>query len=175
VVVAAGAWTSLIDSGDRALPAGIEPIRGQMLEFRPEGRLFARVIYTPRGYVIPRHDGRVIAGSTSEHAGFVKEVTPEGLTRIEQIANEISAMLTAPDVSRSWAGLRPFAPDGLPVLGGVDGVGGLFVATGHYRNGILLAPLTARLMADTVIDGSTSPLLEQFGMGRFRQQAAGVA
>jgi glycine/D-amino acid oxidase-like deaminating enzyme len=117
----------------------------------------------------------VLAGSTSENAGFAKEVTEPALSGLGQMANEISPFLTPSEVTGSWAGLRPFVRDALPVLGPVNNIEGLTVATGHYRNGILLAPVTAGLIADLLTGGSASVYLDMFGAGRFQSLSAGVA
>src|SRR6266404_6440110 len=143
VVVAAGVWSSLINIP--GLPGfEIEPVRGQMLCFETHPRIARHVIYGPRGYLVPRQDGRVLAGSTVEHVGFDKSVTNEGRDAIRSMALEIAPRIAALPMIDSWAGLRPRAKDGLPVLGSSAAVAGLFFATGHYRNGILLAPITGK-------------------------------
>ncbi len=105
------------------------------------------VIYSPRGYLVPRRDGRVLAGSTTEHAGFDKEVTASGVHSILSNALEISPRISDLPLIGVWAGLRPRAQDSLPVLGPCEEIRGLVFATGHYRNGILLAPITGELIA----------------------------
>lgn len=151
IVVAAGAWSSSIEAEGALLPRlDIEPVRGQMLCFNAPG--FARhVIYSSRGYLIPRRDGRLLAGSTTEHAGFDKRVTEAGVDAIRSMAVQIAPTLERFPVSDSWAGFRPRAKDDLPVLGSVEDVKGLFYATGHYRNGILLAPITGEVIADAIV------------------------
>lgn len=172
VVMAAGAWTSSIGgSSNDATRAQIEPVRGQMLCFKTETAIARHVIYSSRGYVVPRHDGRVLAGSTSEKVGFDKRVTNEGLESIKSMAFAMAPVLQSAEVYGSWAGFRPHAPDDLPVLGPAGDFEGLFYATGHYRNGILLAPITAKLMADRIVDGAVSELLEVFSANRFRRAA----
>jgi len=169
VVVAAGTWSSLLKlsqpSEKRAMM--VEPVRGQMIAFDARPQLTRHVIYSPRGYIVPRRDGRLLAGSTSEHAGFAKQVTAGGISAILQHAQEISPSVSALPIVDTWAGLRPRAPDSLPVLGPCDEIGGLFYATGHYRNGILLAPVTGDLIAEAVVTGVTSPLLGPFSPSRF--------
>ena len=162
VVVAAGAWTSFLNT-----PVKIEPVRGQMVCLTAAPQLTRHVIYSPRGYIIPRQDGRLLAGSTSENAGFIKEVTVGGITSILENATEISPTISALPITDAWSGLRPKAPDGLPVLGPCDEIVGLFFATGHYRNGILLAPLTGELLARSVIDGVTPAIMAPFSPDRF--------
>jgi len=132
------------------------------------------VIYTPRGYIVPRADGRVLAGSTSEHAGFVKEVTRPALEQLQQMANEISPLLAESEITNSWSGLRPFVLDGLPVLGPLPGAEGLIIACGHYRNGILLAPITGKAIA-SLITGKDAADLRAFAPDRFLTRTAGMA
>jgi glycine oxidase len=156
IVIAAGAWSSAIAAEGVVLPKlDIEPIRGQMLCFNAPG--FARhVIYSSRGYIIPRRDGRVLAGSTSEHVGFDKRVTEAGTEAINSMAIEIAPALQNISIVDSWAGFRPRAKDDLPVLGSVEDVNGLFYATGHYRNGILLAPITGEVIAEAILGDSSA-------------------
>ncbi|MFS8087126.1 MAG: glycine oxidase ThiO [Acidobacteriota bacterium] len=165
VILAAGAWTSLIKS--QSPPIHIEPIRGQMLCYKTRPRIARHVIYSSRGYLVPRRDGRVLAGSTTESAGFDKRVTDEGLSAIESMAIEIAPALAQLTPVDSWAGFRPRAGDDLPVLGPGTQTAGLFYATGHYRNGILLAPITGDLIAAGIVDGVTPPNLETFSPNRF--------
>ena len=174
VVIAAGSWTSSIsvlkgetEQKQRSTPP-IEPVRGQMLCFDSRPQLMRHVIYSPRGYTVPRRDGRLLAGSTSEEAGFAKQVTAGGVSSILSHAMEIAPTISSLPLVDSWAGLRPRAPDGLPVLGPCDEIDGLFYATGHYRNGILLAPITGELIAQALHDGVVSPALVPFRPGRFR-------
>jgi glycine oxidase len=148
VVIAAGTWSSFIKTAP--VPA-IEPVRGQMICLEAKPQLTRHVIYSPRGYIVPRQDGRLLAGSTSEHAGFAKCVTAGGIATILRNALEISAGISDLPVIDTWAGLRPRAADGLPVIGPCDEIDGLFCATGHYRNGILLAPLTGELISKAIV------------------------
>jgi glycine oxidase len=164
VIVAAGTWSSTIEG---ACAPKIEPVRGQMICFDAKPQLTRHVIYSPRGYLVPRHDGRLLAGSTSENAGFTKQVTAGGLHHILTNAHEISPKISTLPIVDTWSGLRPRAADGLPVLGPCDEIDGLFYATGHYRNGILLAPVTGELIAEAVADGRISPLLAAFSPNRF--------
>lgn len=149
VVIAAGSWSSFIKTSS-PIPK-IEPVRGQMVCLEAKPQLTRHVIYSPRGYLVPRQDGRLLAGSTSEKAGFAKCVTAGGIATILRNALEISAAIADLPVADTWAGLRPRAPDGLPVLGPCGGIDGLFCATGHYRNGILLAPLTGELISEAIV------------------------
>lgn len=169
VVIAAGAWTAAIGiSTARSSPVQIEPVRGQMLCFQTEPAFARHVIYSSSGYLVPRRDGRLLAGSTTEHVGFDKAVTDEGAVSIKAMAFEIAPGLKSAALVDSWAGFRPHAPDDLPVLGWAGEVAGLFYATGHYRNGILLAPITAEIIADAVVNGKSSRWFDIFSPDRFR-------
>lgn len=166
VVVAAGAWSSLIDL-PRSPSFQIEPVRGQMLCFSASPQIARHVIYSSSGYLVPRLDGRVLAGSTSEHAGFDKRVSKEGIDAIRSMALEIVPATAALPMIDSWAGFRPRAKDDFPVLGSSVEAAGLFYATGHYRNGILLAPITGKVLADEIVDGIIPANLEAFSPNRF--------
>ncbi len=144
VVVCAGAWTNNIGL---SLPEVI-PVRGQMICYRTAKRVYEHVIYSLRGYIVPRSDGRVLAGSTSELVGFSKGVTDDGIASLRSMAEEISPSLASQTPFDSWSGLRPKTKDELPVIGRIEQFSNAFIATGHYRNGILLAPITANMIAD---------------------------
>jgi glycine oxidase len=161
-IVAAGAWTSQITHARVA----IDPVRGQMLCFAAP-QIASHVIYSSRGYLVPRRDGRLLAGSTSESVGFDKSITDEGVQSIRSMAFEIAPCLESLAVTDSWAGFRPHAEDNFPVIGPDEEVAGLFYATGHYRNGILLAPITAKMISDSVLNRDTSSLPEKFLPARF--------
>ncbi len=157
VVVAAGAWSSLVTLRPPArAEIPIEPIRGQMVCFNAP-QVPRHLIYSSRGYLVPRRDGRMLAGSTSEAVGFEKHVTQAAVDAIKSMAFEIAPSLESFPIIDSWAGLRPRAADDLPVLGAADGIEDLFYATGHYRNGILLAPITGELMARAIL-GERDPI-----------------
>ncbi|MFL6374306.1 MAG: glycine oxidase ThiO [Pyrinomonadaceae bacterium] len=172
VVVATGAWTSFLNLGQTMMPIQVEPVRGQMVCVKGEERPLRHVIYTHRGYLVPRMDGRILSGSTSEHVGFEVANTEEAVRELTRLASDIlpNSNLKASD---TWAGLRPCSPDGLPVIGHLKGVDGLMIATGHYRNGILLAPVTARLVADNIVNGRLDDVFSTFGPQRF-SRAVGV-
>ena len=168
VVLAAGAWTSLIQSTGTPLPKiDVEPVRGQMLCFETQPPISQHVLYSSWGYLVPRRDGRILAGSTTEFVGFDKDLTIDGVSEIRAMALEIAPVLDDSPLVDSWSGLRPCAQDGLPVLGPHEEVEGLFYATAHYRNGILLAPITGELIADSVTGVATSPLCAAFSPNRF--------
>ena len=167
IVLAAGAWSSSINCSIILPHMDVEPVRGQMLCFEPAGQFAAHVIYSARGYLIPRRDGRLLAGSTTEEAGFERQVTEQGMSAIKSMACEIAPALESLAIVDSWAGFRPRAKDGLPVLGATKHVAGLFYATGHYRNGILLAPVTGELVAEAILSGASPPMLLPFSPDRF--------
>lgn len=171
VVLAAGAWSSLVIPASTRRPA-VEPVRGQMLCFEARPPLCTHVIYSPRGYLVPRRDGRLLAGSTTEHAGFEKHVTAEGLRAMSEHALEMAPKVGRLPFVEAWAGLRPRAADSWPLLGEDEETRGLFYATAHYRNGILLAPLTAQLIADLLAGDTRAPhALEAFSPARFHRAA----
>jgi glycine oxidase len=139
VIVAAGAWASEFNARDSDA-FRIEPVRGQMLCFTATPPVVRHVIYSPRAYLVPRKDGRLLVGATVERAGFDARVTAHGLHALTAGALEISTHIGDLPFREAWAGLRPHAPDGLPVIGRSPRINGVILATGHYRNGILLAP-----------------------------------
>jgi len=167
IVIAAGTWSGFLPRSS-VLP--IQPVRGQMICLESKPQLTRHVLYSPRGYLVPRQDGRLLAGSTSENAGFAKRVTAGGISSILQNTIEISPAIATLPVVDTWAGLRPRPADGLPVLGACGEIDGVIYATGHYRNGILLAPLTAELITEVIVTGVTSPLLAPFSPNRFSSQ-----
>ena len=151
VVVASGCFSHEIAPEDEWLArnAPTRPVRGQMMALRPDGASLRRVLRSDKGYLVPRRDGRIVAGSTSEEAGFQRRVTPAGMRKIFEAALELLPGLAGAEVLEIWSGLRPGTPDDLPILGPTD-IDGLLIATGHYRNGILLAPVTAKLVREWI-------------------------
>lgn len=169
VVICAGAWSGQIQLAGPSLP--VVPVRGQMVALQAADLRIDRVIVTDRGYLVPRLDGRILVGSTMERCGFETSATAKGVGSLLALAQAVAPGLENAKISRIWAGLRPATEDGLPILGeaGSPWPSGLFFATGHFRNGILLAPITARLVADTIVSGTSPPSLETFGAARFGQ------
>ena len=125
-----------------------------------------KVLRSEYGYLVPRRDGRIIAGSTLEDAGFVKKVTPQGVRQILDAALDLVPALSEAKIVEEWSGLRPGTPDQLPIIGPTD-IPGLWLATGHYRNGILLAPATAKIMRDWIVTGKSNFNAESFSPLRF--------
>lgn len=163
VVNCAGAWAGQI--GPHPVPT--RPVKGQMLcVILPEKELVRHVVRTPEVYLIPRSDGRMVIGATAEEAGFDKQTVPETIQRLRQSALELVPRLAEARILEAWAGLRPGTPDKLPILGATP-TPGYFMATGHFRDGILLAPVTAQLMAQ-MMRGQTPRLdLLKFSPDRF--------
>ncbi len=172
VVIAAGSWSSQIHFPPSASRFPIEPVRGQMVAFNAAVQMPSRVMYSRRGYLIPRLEGILIAGSTTERVGFDKSVTADGISTIISSAIEITPAVGKMQRVDAWAGLRPATPDGWPVIGADPGIVGLFYATGHYRNGILLTPITARLITELIVSGRTTIDLDPFSVTRFEHRAA---
>ena len=175
VVVAAGCWTSQIPGMATCAPT--LPVRGQMVALRHAGEPIRHVLRSERGYIVPRDTAspqRLVAGSTLEKAGYEKRVTSGGLEQILQSVNELAPGLAGAEVMETWSGLRPGTPDQLPILGPA-GLEGLVVATGHYRNGILLAPVTAKLVTEWITEQRTSINWENFSPLRFMRESAGFS
>jgi glycine oxidase len=164
VINATGAWAGLL-AGDPQ-PPPIEPVRGQIVTFEIAPALLRHVVWSPRGYVVPRADGRLLAGSTLERAGFDKSVTAAGLRSVLDIALELVPRLADVRVAASWAGLRPGTPDGWPVLG-AGALPGLFHAGGLFRNGILLGPLAGEAVARLALGRPPGIDLAPFSPARF--------
>jgi glycine oxidase len=166
VLLAAGAWTGqLVDSFGGRLPVG--PQRGQMLALNHVPPVLRHVVHAPDVYLVPRPSGELLIGATVERVGFTREVTAQGIGGLLAAALGLAPSLGGLSITRTWCGFRPWAPDGLPVLGPWPGVEGLFVATAHFRNGILLAPITARLMSAWITAGKISADARDFLPERF--------
>lgn len=167
VVIAAGAWSGRLDGLPR--PISVEPIRGQMAALPWPETIEPSIIYGHSGYLIAR-GGEALIGSTMEYAGFEPEVTSAGLARIFAGATELCPELARQQVTRTWAGLRPVTPDGVPIVGREASVEGLWIATGHGRNGILLAGITGLTVAQMMAgEPTTVEDIEPLDPGRFWQ------
>lgn len=163
VVIAGGAWSTMI--GGLPLLSAVSPLRGQLIAYDAIGLRHA--VYGPRGYLVPRVNLQTIAGTTMENVGFDPSTTNEGLERVRSSSEEIAPALSITPVQSAWAGLRPVTPDLLPLLGPDPDHPNIVYACGHARNGILLAPLTAEVVA-TLIAGDPVPHdLTQFRPDRF--------
>ena len=152
-----GAWSGL----------PVKPRKGQMLYLQPQTtNLLAHVFRAPEVYLVPRSSGKILVGATVEDVGFNKTVEPETIHHLHQAAAKFIPDLASANVTTSWAGLRPGTPDDLPILGETPSHG-IFIASGHFRNGILLAPITAEVMAD-LLEEKPLPLdLCAFAVSRF--------
>jgi glycine oxidase len=142
----AGAWTGQL-LARLGFPVHVLPMRGQMLLYRCQRPLLTHILNEGSRYIVPRDDGRVLAGSTEEEVGFDKRTTEEGLAELAAFARELVAALSDAPIEQSWAGLRPASLDGLPYLGPLPGLANAFVAAGHFRSGLYLSPATATVMS----------------------------
>jgi glycine oxidase len=168
VVLAAGCYSAQVGSIENLVP--VRPIRGQMVALAMGSRSLRHTVRCELGYMVPWNNGRVIAGSTLEDAGFEKAVTPAGLRRILRAVTELAPAFDGAPIVETWSGLRPDTPDHLPLLGPTN-IERLIVATGHYRNGILLAPGTATFVREWITNGGRISLpVEGFSPMRFLDQ-----
>jgi glycine oxidase len=172
VVIAAGFASGTIEGIARYAPT--IPMRGQMVALQSAQVDLHRVIRSEHGYIVPRGNGRCVTGSTIENVGLEKRVTPEGISKILSAAMEMVPALKDAAIAETWCGLRPDTPDHLPSLGPTD-IEGLLIATGHFRNGILLAPITAKLIAEWITTQHTSVNWEAFSAMRFAKSGVRVS
>ena len=167
VVIAAGCWSAAIDIDGLTSRVPVRPVRGQLLQLAWDGPALRRVTWGARCYLVPWEDGTVLVGATVEEAGFDERATVAGVRDLLDAACDL--------VPRSWTaafrgarvGLRPATPDELPVIGPSHVNPSVMYATGHYRNGVLLSPLTAQLVADAFLDNRIDRLLETVSPARF--------
>lgn len=164
-VIAAGAWSGRILGLPREIP--VSPVRGQMVALDAGAGIVHHMVHAPGCYLVPRSDGRLLVGATAEDAGYEAMPTAAGIAGLLQAAGHAIPSLAEAALLESWAGLRPGTPDELPILGPDPDVEGLIYATGHFRNGILLAPVTARIVADVAGGGEPESDLSPFGIERF--------
>ena len=167
VVLACGAW-----SGGVARSLGLElpvgPVRGQVLALQPAPgeKPLRHSVYHAGTYLVPKRDGSIWVGATVEEVGFHQQVTAEGVVSLLNFAIHTVPGLKEATFLRAWAGLRPGSPDNMPILGPAGEMEGLVLATGHFRNGILLAPITGKLIADYIVNDEVAPL-RPFSLDRF--------
>lgn len=153
VLVAAGAWSGeLLAKLGVELP--VEPVKGQMILYKCAEDFLPSMVLAKGRYAIPRRDGHILVGSTLERAGFDKTPTNEALESLKASAAELLPALAEAEVVGHWAGLRPGSPEGIPFIGPVPGFEGLWLNCGHYRNGLVLAPASCRLLADLMLERS---------------------
>jgi len=157
VINAAGAWAAKVPGLPESARPPVKPIKGQMLALAAPVGFLRRATWVPGAYLVPRGDGRLLVGATVEDAGFDERVTASAVHALLEAALAAAPSLGAFSVTESWAGLRPGTPDGRPFIGPTT-IEGLLLATGHYRNGILLAPETAQMIASFVETGDAIAL-----------------
>ncbi len=179
VVLAAGAWSRLVPGLPEPSRPPVRPLKGQMiaLQMDPAAPLVEHVVWGPDIYIVPRRDGRLVIGATVEEMGFDTQMTAGGLYELTRHAWETLPGIYDLPVIEAWAGLRPASRDDAPILGASD-IPGLVIATGHHRNGILLAPVTADAISGLVLRGETRESVRPFGPERFAapaRQKEGVA
>lgn len=164
VLVCAGAWASEIDGLPPEIVPPVAPVLGQMIQLRGERRV-PHIVYGDNCYLVPRRDGRLLVGATTENTGFEKRVTAGGVAQLLNAALELAPELQDATLEDAWSGLRPTSPDAVPTLGASE-IDGLFWALGHGRNGVLLAPETARVVADSVLENA--PVAPALGAARWK-------
>ena len=153
VIVAGGAWSAgLIDAVQHV---DVEPVKGQMIMFKGEPDLIKRIVLSDGHYIIPRRDGRVLAGSTLEKVGFDKTTSDSALQSLRETAAALAPVLGSLPVERQWAGLRPGTDNGVPYVCAIDDAEGLYLHAGHYRNGIVLGPASVQLMTELILNKET--------------------
>ncbi|SEI90971.1 glycine oxidase [Allopseudospirillum japonicum] len=155
VILATGAWTGQLLS-DLGIHSQIQPVRGQMILFKAVPNLVRGVVLMDGRYVIPRADGRILAGSTLEYVGFDKQTCEEARLSLQETAYRIIPALADFPIEHHWAGLRPGSVDGIPWIGAVPGYQNLYINAGHFRNGLVLAPAAVRLLTETLLERPTS-------------------
>jgi glycine oxidase len=155
VVLAAGSWSTLVE-GVPLEPSAVRPVRGQMVELETREPALRRIVFGPRCYLVPREDGRILVGSTLEFVGYQREVTAGAIRDLLGAAIDLVPSLSDSVLGRTWSNFRPYSDRGRPLIGASE-VRGLILATGHHRNGILLAPITAAIVRALAL-GEKPPL-----------------
>ena len=174
VLLAAGAWSYDIDGVPKVARPPVRPLKGQVIALQMEQRspIVDRVIWGPGIYLVPRRDGTLILGATVEEKGFDNDLTAGGIFRLLEAAWEILPQIEELPIKDMWVGFRPTSRDDAPILGPTP-VEGLVVATGHHRNGVLLAPVTIDAVSAFMLDGTVTESVEPFGIGRFGAATTG--
>ncbi|MFV3074713.1 glycine oxidase ThiO [Niveispirillum fermenti] len=167
VVLAAGAWSRLLPG--QPVPPPVRPVKGQMMSLAmdPARPLLTHVVWAPKCYLVPRRDGTLIIGATTEEKGFDSQMTAGGVLALLDAAWRALPGVEELPVREMWTGLRPGSRDDAPILGPAPGLEGLVLATGHHRNGILLAPVTADAITDLILTGRVDTHIRPFGAERF--------
>jgi glycine oxidase len=164
-IVAAGCFSAAIEG--IAAYAPVRPAKGQMAALRADDVEIQRVLWSEKIYLVPRNDGRILAGATVEYVGFDKRPTAGGIEKILSAAIDLAPGLANARIEETWAGLRPDSPDHLPILGPTD-IDGLLMATGHFRSGMLLTPITALLIREWIVEQRVSVDWDRFSPLRFQ-------
>lgn len=167
-IIAAGCYSAKITGAEAFAP--VRPAKGQILALRAKAVKIERVLWSEQVYLVPRNDGRIVAGATVEYVGFEKGVSAGAMQKILAGAIELAPALADAQIEETWSGLRPDSPDHLPIIGPTD-VDGLLIATGHFRSGILLAPITARLLREWITKQSVSVDWARYSPMRFVETA----
>ena len=167
VVITAGSWSGQIDVGDGVPRVPVRPVRGQLLHLGWKGTPLRRVTWGDHCYLVPWDDGTMLVGATMEEVGFEERTTVEGISGLLKAACELVPAASDAALLSARVGLRPGTPDALPIIGWSDTLPNLMYATGHFRNGVLLCPLTAKLVGDAMIDNSADQALAAIGPRRF--------
>lgn len=172
VILAAGAWSRRIAGLPRAALPPVRPVKGQLvaLQMDPAAPVLSHVTWVPGAYLVPRRDGRLIIGATVEEKGFDTRMTAGGLLALLDAAWRALPVVEELPIAETWAGLRPGSRDDAPILGPGE-LAGLVYATGHHRNGILLTPVTAAVVADHVLNGRLADVARPFTLARFQARA----
>ncbi len=160
VILTVGAWSGTLLPGLRK----VEPVQGQMVAFRALPGLLSRIVLNRGYYVIPRSDGVILAGSTVEYRGFDKGVTAEGREQLRTEALKMVPALAEHPLVHHWAGLRPGSQEGIPLIGEHPRIGGLFINTGHFRNGVVTALASARLLTDLIVGRKPIVIPDPYGI-----------
>ena len=163
-IITSGCFSANIEGV--AAYAPVRPAKGQMVSLRADELKIRRVLWSEKIYLVPRNDGRILAGATVEYVGFDKHVTAGAIEKILSDAIELAPGLANARIEETWAGLRPDSPDHLPIVGPTD-LEGLLIATGHFRSGVLLTPITARLIREWITEQRVSVDWERLSPMRF--------
>src|ERR1700739_910858 len=173
-IIAAGSFSSQIAGAEKYAP--VRPAKGQMVSLRCDAAKIERVLWSEKIYVVPRNDGRILCGAAVEFVGFDKTVTASGVRANLDGAIALAPVLASARIEETWAGLRPDTPDHMPILGPTE-LEGLLIATGHFRSGVLLTPITAKLIGEFITEKTPSVDWEKFSPMRFQaaQESARVS
>src|SRR5262245_55334425 len=164
IILASGVWSGELKGLDPPIP--VQPRKGQILSLGGPPKAFHRMIRWQHSYFVPRRGGELIVGATEENAGFDRSITPAGIGQLLTEAQQVSSHVGRYPILEMWTGLRPGTPDQLPILG-PSAIHGVYYATGHYRNGVLLAPVTAAIMSDLIENRKPCVPIDSFLPSRF--------